>query len=127
MTEVLVLLVVFCINMFSGALLLTVVFKLFDDTLRGEYLKEAFLASLRYTAIVNRAAFLVYVIGILVVSPALTLCLGLALSIGSMVLMAKMFALGLKELFVISFLLWLVGYGIIGIIMLAATAFGLSA
>tara|TARA_B100000686_G_scaffold108630_1_gene115781 strand:- start:1653 stop:1778 length:126 start_codon:yes stop_codon:yes gene_type:complete len=41
--------------------------------------------------------------------------------------MAKMFALGLKELFVISFLLWLVGYGIIGIIMLAATAFGLSA
>ena len=127
MTEVLVLLVVFCINMFSGALLLTVVFKLFDDTLRGEYLKEAFLASLRYTAIVNRAAFLVYVIGMLVVSPALTLCLGLALSIGSMVLMAKMFALGLKELFVISFLLWLVGYGIIGIIMLAATAFGLSA
>ena len=73
MTEVLVSLVVFCINMFSGALLLTVVFKLFDDTLRGEYLKEAFLASLRYTAIVNRAAFLVYVIGILVVSPALTL------------------------------------------------------
>jgi len=127
MTEVLVLLVVFCINMFSGALLLTVVFKLFDDTLRGEYLKEAFLASLRYTAIVNGAAFLVYVIGMLVVSPALTLCLGLALSIGSMVLMAKMFALGLKELFVISFLLWLVGYGIIGIIMLAATAFGLSA
>ena len=124
MTEVLVLLVVFCINMFSGALLLTVVFKLFDDTLRGEYLKEAFLASLRYTAIVNGAAFLVYVIGMLVVSPALTLCLGLALSI---VLMAKMFALGLKELFVISFLLWLVGYGIIGIIMLAATAFGLSA
>jgi len=127
MTEVLVLLVVFCINMFSGALLLTVVFKLFDDTLRGEYLKEAFLASLRYTAIVNGAAFLVYVIGMLVVSPALTLCLGLALSIGSMVLMAKMFALGLKELFVISFLMWLVGYGIIGIIMLAATAFGLSA
>ena len=127
MTEVLVLLVVFCINMFSGALLLTVVFKLFDDTLRGEYLKEAFLASLRYTAIVNGAAFLVYVIGMFVVSPALTLCLGLALSIGSMVLMAKMFALGLKELFVISFLLWLVGYGIIGIIMLAATAFGLSA
>ena len=127
MTEVLVLLVVFCINMFSGALLLTVVFKLFDDTLRGEYLKEAFLASLRYTAIVNGAAFLVYVIGMLVVSPALTLCLGLALSIGSMVLMAKMFALGLKELFVISFLLWLVGYGIIGIIMLAATALGLSA
>ncbi|MCH2362692.1 MAG: hypothetical protein MK329_16695 [Pirellulales bacterium] len=127
MTEVLVSLVVFCINMFSGALLLTVVFKLFDDTLRGEYLKEAFLASLRYTAIVNGAAFLVYVIGMLVVSPALTLCLGLALSIGSMVLMAKMFALGLKELFVISFLLWLVGYGIIGIIMLAATAFGLSA
>ena len=127
MTEVLVLLVVFCINMFSGALLLTVVFKLFDDTLRGEYLKEAFLASLRYTAIVNGAAFLVYVIGMLVVSPALTLCLGLALSIGSMVLMAKMFALGLKDLFVISFLLWLVGYGIIGIIMLAATAFGLSA
>ena len=83
MTEVLVLLVVFCINMFSGALLLTVVFKLFDDTLRGEYLKEAFLASLRYTAIVNGAAFLVYVIGMLVVSPALTLCLGLALSIGS--------------------------------------------
>ena len=127
MTEVLVLLVVFCINMFSGALLLTVVFKLFDDTLRGEYLKEAFLASLRYTAIVNGAAFLVYVTGMLVVSPALTLCLGLALSIGSMVLMAKMFALGLKELFVISFLMWLVGYGIIGIIMLAATAFGLSA
>jgi|TARA_B100000530_G_scaffold252943_1_gene166828 hypothetical protein len=127
MTEVLVLLVVFCINMFSGALLLTVVFKLFDDTLRGEYLKEAFLASLRYTAIVNGAAFLVYVIGMLVVSPALTLCLGLALSIGSMVLMAKMFALGLKELFVISFLMWLVGYGIIGIIMLAATAFGLPA
>ena len=127
MTEVLVLLVVFCINMFSGALLLTVVFKLFDDTLRGEYLKEAFLASLRYNAIVNGAAFLVYVIGMLVVSPALTLCLGLALSIGSMVLMAKMFALGLKELFVISFLMWLVGYGIIGIIMLAATAFGLSA
>ena len=127
MTEVLVLLVVFCINMFSGALLLPVVFKLFDDTLRGEYFKEAFLASLRYNAIVNGAAFLVYVIGMLVVSPALTLCLGLALSIGSMVLMAKMFALGLKELFVISFLLWLVGYGIIGIIMLAATAFGLSA
>ena len=127
MTEVLVLLVVFCINMFSGALLLTVVFKLFDDTLRGEYLKEAFLASLRYTAIVNGAAFLVYVTGMLVVSPALTLCLGLALSIGSMVLMAKMFALGIKELFVISFLLWLVGYGIIGIIMLAATALGLSA
>ena len=127
MTEVLVSLVVFCINMFSGALLLTVVFKLFDDTLRGEYLKEAFLASLRYTAIVNGAAFLVYVTGMLVVSPALTLCLGLALSIGSMVLMAKMFALGIKELFVISFLLWLVGYGIIGIIMLAATALGLSA
>ncbi len=127
MTEVLVLLVVFCINMFSGALLLTVVFKLFDDTLRGEYLKEAFLASLRYTAIVNGAAFLVYVTRMLVVSPALTLCLGLALSIGSMVLMAKMFALGLKELFVISFLMWLVGYGIIGIIMLAATAFGLPA
>ena len=31
--------------------------------------------------------------------------------------MAKMFELGLKELFVLSFILWLVGYGIIGIIM----------
>jgi len=41
--------------------------------------------------------------------------------------MAKMFELGLKELFVLSFILWLVGYGIIGIIMLAATAFGLVA
>ena len=60
-------------------------------------------------------------------SPALTLCLGSAVSIGSMVLMAKMFELGLKELFVLSFILWLVGYGIIGIIMLAATAFGLVA
>ena len=83
MTEVLVSLVVFCINRSSGALLLTVVFKIFDDTLRGEYLKEAFLASLRYTAIVNGAAFLVYVIGMFVVSPALTLCLGSAVSIGS--------------------------------------------
>ena len=45
MTEVLVSLVVFCINRSSGALLLTVVFKIFDDTLRGEYLREAFLAS----------------------------------------------------------------------------------
>ena len=119
MTEVLVGLGMFCINMFSGALVLTIAFKIFDDTLRGQYLKEAFLASLRYNAIVNGALFLVFVIGMVVDSAGLTSFLGCIVSIGSVVLMAKMFELGLKEVIVMYIILWFVGFGII---VMAATA-----
>ena len=113
MVEIFVALCVFVFNTIVGALVLTLAFKLFDDSLRGQYLKEAFFASLRYNALVNGALFLVGVIGMVAGSVELIGFLSLLVSIGSIVLMAKMFALGLKELIVMYCILFLVSLGIV--------------
>ena len=115
MVEIFVALCVFVINTIVGALVLTLAFKLFDDSLRGQYLKEAFFASLRYNALVNGALFLVGVIGMVAGSVELIGFLSLLVSIGSIVLMAKMFALGLKELIVMYCILFLVSLGIVSL------------
>ena len=113
MVEILVSLGVFTINTFVGALVLTLAFKIFDDTLRGEYLKEAFWAWLRYNAIVNGAYFVAGLIGMIAGSVGLVGLLSLLVMIGSVVLMAKMFAFGLKELIVMYIILCLVNLGIV--------------
>lgn len=112
MVEILIGLCVLAINTVTGAMVLTLAFRIFDDTLRGQYLKEAFFASLRYTAIVNGALFLVSLMGILVGSIELVGFLSLVVTVGSVVLMAKMFALGLFELIVMYIILFLVSLGI---------------
>lgn len=115
MLEILIGLCVLAINTVIGAMVLTLAFKIFDDTLRGEYLKEAFFAALRYTAIVNGALFLVSLIGMLVGSIELVGFLSLVVTVGSVVLMAKMFALGLIELIVMYIILFFVGLGIVSL------------
>lgn len=118
MTDILVTLFVFGVNTIVASLVLTLAFKIFDDSLRGEYLKEAFFASLRYNAIVNGAYLLVALIGMIagsVGSVVLVGFLSFLVWIGSIVLMAKMFAFGLKELIVMYTILSLVGLGIVSL------------